>query len=168
MQNSLQDCSLNHFQLNYDTDAVYVGLHVSTYACLCVCVGFGDCLLYPTVIPSMKLKQVWFNLKQWDSTSLCGVLNRGRILCNITKSATQGTDWNHHFLAILEAGQILHYIFEGSCWPARWFKWGYTRGWVWPVNLALMTAVVPLIYTIGLCFGIGVTLGSLTWSALWN
>lgn len=36
MQNSLQDCSLNHFQFDCDTDAVYVRLCKGIYASLCV------------------------------------------------------------------------------------------------------------------------------------
>lgn len=35
MQNSLQDCILNHFQFDYDTDAVYVRLHMDIYTFLC-------------------------------------------------------------------------------------------------------------------------------------
>lgn len=36
MQDSLQDCSLNHFQFDYDTDGVYVRLCMGIYASLYV------------------------------------------------------------------------------------------------------------------------------------
>lgn len=149
----MQDFSLNHSWFDCAADAVCVGLFTRPPACHC----------YP-----IKMGQVWLTSEQWDSIWVKFVP---------VWSSSQEHDiiryyWTYscrHRLEIPFIGKSQSWSnpafvqsASGSHWPGA-----YTRG-SGPVNLALMTGVVPLIYMIGSCSGVGGPLGSPTWSALWN
>lgn len=89
----------------------------------------------------------------------CGTPYRSMISCNITESTHVDIGWKFLLLAKAEVDQILHL---SSLQPDP-TDLGVTPGdRAGPVNLALMTAVVPLICTIVSCSGVGGPLGNPT------
>lgn len=149
---TLSDSSLNHFQSDHNMHAV------------CACR-----MQRPAVVLLRKLEQGSFTSEQWVSiwikfmSTWSSLQEQDFTQYYWPEPSHLGIDWAFPLLG--EKQKPVKFCIRMSSSRIHWPAPGDGAG---PVNSALMTAVVLLIYTIGLCFGFGGPLGNLTWSALWN